>query len=199
MLQILLIVCLMFLLSKTNVSKIVFWFLFGCYVMKFINSVTTNATCLKVAHTRFCNYSLIKKYSKTYATYFLSFLIAAAYKSVNIWTPDQCCFNIVDQCWDPTLKMKQDPMSDFQHCTTLIQQRCKTLKRRCTTSFQCCFNVDMALSHYCFKVASVSVKAFWKPIWLINIWICRKVDQFYSTKWKKVLYNLLTIQLLISI
>ena len=84
MLQILLIVCLMFLLSKTNVSKIVFWFLFGCYVMKFINSATTNATCLKVAHTRFCSYSLIKKYFKTYATYFLSFLIAAAYKPVNI-------------------------------------------------------------------------------------------------------------------
>ena len=84
MLQILLIVCLMFLLSKTNVSKIVFWILFGCYVMKFINSVTTNATCLKVAHTRFCNYSLIKKYSKTSATYFLSFLIAAAYNPVNI-------------------------------------------------------------------------------------------------------------------
>ena len=57
---------------------------FILFLLVFINSVTTNAACLKVAHTRFCNYSLIKKYSKTYATYFLSFLIAAAYKSVNI-------------------------------------------------------------------------------------------------------------------
>ena len=57
--------------------------------MKFINSVTTDATCLKAAHTRFCNYFLIKKYSKTYATYFLSFLIAPAYKPVNISMPDQ--------------------------------------------------------------------------------------------------------------
>ena len=94
MLEILLIVCLMFLLSKTilNVSKIVFSFLFGCYVMKFINSVTTDASCLKVAHTHFCNYFLIKKYSKTCATYFLSFLIAVAYKPVNMSTPDQMLF-----------------------------------------------------------------------------------------------------------
>ena len=101
MLEILLIVCLMFLLLKTilNVSKIVFSFLFnvGCYVMKFINSVTTDTSCLKVAHTRFCNYFLIKKYSKTCATYFLSFLIAVAYKPVNMSMPDQCCFNILDQ------------------------------------------------------------------------------------------------------
>ena len=174
----------MCLLSKTilNVSKIVFWFLFGCYVMKFTNSVTTDATCLKVSHIRFRNYFLIKKYSKTYATYSLSFLIGVAYKPVNISTPDQCCFSIVDQRWDSTLKMKQNPMSDFQHRTTLIQQRCTKLKQRCTTSIQCCFNVDMTLSHYYFRLASLSVKAFWKPIWLMNIWICRKVDQFYSTK-----------------
>ena len=131
-----------------------------------------------VVHTSFCNYFLIKKHSKTYPTCFVSFLIGVAYKQVNISLPNQCCFNILDQRWDPTLKMKQNPMSDFQHCTTLIQQWCTTLKKRCTTSFQCCFNVDMTLSHYCFKVPSVSVKVFWKPIWLMNIWICRKFDQF---------------------
>ena len=151
-------------------QKIVFWFLFGCYVIKFTKSVTTDATCLKVVHTRFCNYFLIKKHSKTYPTYFVSFLIGVAYKQVKISMPDQCCFNILDQRWDPTLKMKQNPMQDFQSCTTL--------KKRCTTSFQCCFNVDMTLSHYCFIVVSASVKAFWKPIWLMNIWIYRKVDQF---------------------
>ena len=152
MLQVLLIVCLMFLLWETilNVSKVVFWFLFGCYIMKFTNSVTTDATCLKVTHTRFCNYFLIRKYSKTYATYFLSYWIGFAYKPFNISMPDQCCFNILDQRWDPTLKMKRNPMSNFQHCTTLIQQRCTTLEQRCTTSFQCCFHVNMTLSHYCF-------------------------------------------------
>ena len=141
-------------------QKIVFWFLFGCYVIKFTKSVTTDATCLKVVHTRFCNYFLIKKYSKTYPTYFVSFLIGVAYKHVNISMLDQRCFNILDQRWGPRLKMKQNPMSDFQHCTTLIQQWCTTLKNRCTTSFQCCFNVDMTLSNYCFKVVSASVKPF---------------------------------------
>ena len=36
---------------------------------------------------------------------------------VNISTLDQRCFNIVDQRWnnvDPTLKMKENPTSDFQ-------------------------------------------------------------------------------------
>ena len=46
---------------------------------------------------------------------------------------DQRCFNVVDQRWnnvDPTLKMKQNPTSDFQRCTTLIQRQCATLKQR---------------------------------------------------------------------
>ena len=51
----------------------------------------------------------------------------------NISTSDQCCFNVVDQRWnnvDPTLKTKQNPTSDSQRCTTLIQPRCPTLKQR---------------------------------------------------------------------
>ena len=38
-----------------------------------------------------------------------------------------------DQRWnnvDPTFKMKQNPTSDFQRCTTLIQRRCPTSKQR---------------------------------------------------------------------
>ena len=38
------------------------------------------------------------------------------------------------RCWnnvDPTLKTKQNPTSDFQRCTTLIQRQCPTLKQRC--------------------------------------------------------------------
>ena len=50
----------------------------------------------------------------------------------NISTPDQRCFNVADQGWnnfDPTLKMKQKPTSDFQRCTTLIQHQFPTLKQ----------------------------------------------------------------------
>ena len=42
-------------------------------------------------------------------------------------------FQRCDQRWnnvDPTLKMKQNPTSDFQRCTTLIQRQCPTLKQR---------------------------------------------------------------------
>ena len=45
-------------------------------------------------------------------------------------TLDQRCFKAVDQGWnnvDPTLKIKQNPTSDFQR---LIQRRCPTLKQR---------------------------------------------------------------------
>ena len=41
----------------------------------------------------------------------------------NISTSDQSYFSFVDQRWnniDPPLKMKQNPTSDFQSCTTLI-------------------------------------------------------------------------------
>ena len=31
---------------------------------------------------------------------------------------------------DLTLKMKQNPTSDFQRCTTLIQRQCPTFKQR---------------------------------------------------------------------
>ena len=59
----------------------------------------------------------------------------------NISTSDQSCFNVVDQRWnnvDPTLKMKQNPTSDFQRCTMLIQRQYPTLKQRW-------YNVDTTL------------------------------------------------------
>ena len=62
----------------------------------------------------------------------------------NISTLDQRCFNFVDQRWnnvDPTLKMKQNPTSDFQRCTTLIQLQCPTLKQRRNNVTQCRNNV----------------------------------------------------------
>ena len=66
----------------------------------------------------------------------------------NILMSDQRCFNIVNQHWnyvDPTLKVKQNPKSVFQRCTTLYQR--------------------------CFNVASRLLKLYRKQsdYWL---WIC---------------------------
>ena len=73
----------------------------------------------------------------------------------NISTSDQRCFNVVDQRWnnvDPTLKMKQNLTSDFQSSTTLIQNRCPTLKehrsnvaKRRSNVAQCWCNVVSTL------------------------------------------------------
>ena len=55
-----------------------------------------------------------------------------SYGPANISTSDQRCFNFVDQRWnnvDPMLKLKQNPMSDFQRCT-FLQRRSQTLKQR---------------------------------------------------------------------
>ena len=59
----------------------------------------------------------------------------------NISTSDQRCFNVVNQRWnnvDSMLKMKQNPTSDFQRYTTLIQRQFLTLKQRW-------YNVDTTL------------------------------------------------------
>ena len=101
------------------------------------------------------------------------------------FTVGSTCFNIVNHHSnnvDKTLKMKENPKSDFQCCTTMIQcrvQRWNNVKstlhnvnaiffRRCTMSFQRCFNVDMTLSQRCFNVVSTSVKAISKPLWLVK-------------------------------
>ena len=75
----------------------------------------------------------------------------------NISTLDQCCFNVVDQRWNnvyPTLKMKQNPTSDFQSCRTLIRRQCPTLKQRWNNVTQRwnnvaqrLYNVDTTLFH----------------------------------------------------
>ena len=66
----------------------------------------------------------------------------------NISTSDQRCFNVVDQSWnnvDRTLRMKQNPTSDFQRCTTLIQRQCLTLKQRRNNVTQRWYNIDTTL------------------------------------------------------
>ena len=70
-------------------------------------------------------------------------------------------FKVVDQRWnniDPTLKMKQNPTSDFQRCTTLIQCQCMTLKQhwnirlhKVETTLQ---NVVTTLIQRCINLAS---------------------------------------------
>ena len=47
----------------------------------------------------------------------------------NVSTPDQSCFNVVEQRWndvDPTLKMKQNLTSDFQRWYNVSARRCTT-------------------------------------------------------------------------
>ena len=71
----------------------------------------------------------------------------------------RCGFNRWNDV-DPTLKMKQNPMSDFQRCTTLIQRGCTTLKQRWD-------NVETTLSQLCSNLASTLVKALSKPVRLV--------------------------------
>ena len=60
--------------------------------------------------------------------------------------------------------------------TTSVPDVEKTLNQRCTISIQSFFNVvqrrfnvDMTLSQRCFNVASTSIKAISKPIWLMKL------------------------------
>ena len=83
---------------------------------------------------------------------------------------------------DSTLKMKQNPKSDFHRWITLKQSRCLTLKmlkstlhnvnttvfQRCAMSFQRCFNVDITLFQRCFSVASTPVKVIPEQICLVK-------------------------------
>ena len=106
-------------------------------------------------HRRYFGMKLSKFLRKT----FLQKTISPA----NILTSDHRCFNVVDQRWnnvDPTLKMKQNPTSDFQRCTTLIQRRCATLKQRWK-------NVDTTLSQLCCSLASTLVKAVSTQVGLV--------------------------------
>ena len=79
----------------------------------------------------------------------------------NISTSDQRCFNVVDQRWnnvDRTLKMKQNPTSDFQRCTTLIQRRCATLKQRWYNFISTLFQLGLNNSKSYIKTSRASDK-----------------------------------------
>ena len=89
----------------------------------------------------------------------------------NISTSDQRCFNVVDPRWnnvDATLKMKQNPTSDFKRCTTLIQRQRQTLKQRRSNVTQR-NNSGTTLIQRCFNLVSTLVKAILNPIGLVMI------------------------------
>ena len=96
-------------------------------------------------------------------------MISYCFYPANISTSDQRCFNVVDQRWknvDPTLKMKQNPTSDFQCCTTLIQRRCGTLKQRwknLDTTLSTLFQVGLNISKSCMKTSRTTGK-----YWFVN-------------------------------
>ena len=90
----------------------------------------------------------------------------------NISTSNQRCFNVVDHRLnnvDPTLKMKQNPTSHFQRCTTLIQRQCPALKQRRN-------NVVSTLYQ-----ESTLVKAILNPVGLMMIADCEIVEYMLNT------------------
>ena len=121
----------------------------------------------------------------------------------NISTSNQRCFNVVDHRLnnvDPTLKMKQNPTSHFQRCTTLIQRQCPALKQRRNNSTQRWNNVVSTLYQ-----ESTLVKAILNPVGLMMIADCEIVEYMLNT-WivfillneKTFFYYILTIQLLMK-
>ena len=117
---------------------------------------------------------------------FLRINIFHRYYPANISTSDQGCFNVVDHRsnnFDPTLKMKQISEVGFLTLnkidTMWVSSVEATLNQRCTTSMEPFFNVvqfyfnvvSTLIWRYlkgCFNVASTSVKAILKPIWLVK-------------------------------
>ena len=87
--------------------------------------------------------------------------------------------------------MKQNPTSDFQRWTTLIQRRCKTLK-------QCRNNVDTTLSQLCSNLASAIVKAISKPVGLVTSTDSLSLVKFYSANYFEQYINNSTTNKLVN-
>ena len=92
----------------------------------------------------------------------------------NISTSDHSHFNVVNQRWnnaDPTLKVKQNPTSDFQLCTTLnvSARRWSNVKTTLHNIKTTLHNVGTTLIQRCFNLASALVKALLSPIGLVMI------------------------------
>ena len=76
------------------------------------------------------------------------YLNAQRFYLANISTSHQRCFKVVDQRWnsvESTLKMKQNPTSDFQHYKTLIQRQSPTLQQRRSNVVQRYYSVVSTL------------------------------------------------------
>ena len=88
----------------------------------------------------------------------------------------QCCGSIID----PTLKMKQNPTSDFQRCTTLIQRRC-AYYYYCSCDTSCCMFCVMYVSFDTYYVHPF--RWFWKFFFLEFLFTCTS-NHFLSTMFK---------------
>ena len=142
---------------------------------------------------------------------FLRINIFHRYYPANISTSDQGCFNVVDHRsnnFDPTLKMKQISEVGFLTLnkidTMWVSSVEATLNQRCTTSmepFSTLYNFASTLFQHWYdviwKVVStwpqLQLKLYWSQSGWWKVWISRKIDNFYSTKWENILYNVLTI------
>ena len=117
----------------------------------------------------------------------------------NISTLDQRCFNVVDHRWnnvDPTLEIKQNPMSDFKRCTTLMQCHCLTLKQRRNNVTQRqnnvahrWYNIDTTLFQPSVDVSESCIESNWASddcgLW--DSWIHVKyMNSFYSVKSRNI-------------
>ena len=111
-----------------------------------------------------CFQNLFKKKMMYLVLIYRSNRISYRNNPANISTSGQRYFNFIDQGWnnaDPTLEMKQNPTSNFQRCTALIQRRCLMLKQRWN-------NVERTLSRRGFNGASTLVKAVSKTMRLVK-------------------------------
>ena len=70
-------------------------------------------------------------------------------------------FNVVQRWYNVGVRRWNNVESTLHNLDTTIFQRCTTL-------FQYCLNVDMALSQCYSNVASTSVEAISKPIWIVK-------------------------------
>ena len=78
-----------------------------------------------------------------------------------------------------------DPML-VSNIETTLNQRCTTSMQPFSNVAQSLFNVVSAWPQRQLKLSS-NQSGYWK------VWICRKTDKFYSTKWEIILCNTLTI------
>ena len=87
-----------------------------------------------------------------------------------------------------TLKMKQNPTSDFQRCTTLIQRRCATLKQRWYNFISTLFQLGLNNSKSYIKTSRASDKYRF----------AKSLSKFYSANYFELYINNSTTNKLVN-